>query len=378
MAKEANKSIRAGKGGAKPVKQAESGLDRLPRYYFPLVIGIVLIEAVVLVLVLLQIIPLHDFEVYSFAQYFQYIAPGDVNHIAVTITRWFFFALTAGVMIPVTLLIILEVIRRIIIHVRGETPRRDDRFQFLEFLDRSPRNPNITKDRVQGDYITRFDIHQRIQHYVLFITFIILGITGLIRGFPNWPVFSAIININGAPDVLRLIHDVAAFGMILDCIYHLLYVAHGIFVKKKLPTAMVPNMKDMKDMLHTMLWTVGLYSREPDFEHFQYGQKIDYWAIFWGMPVMVITGIIMMFASSIPWDGQWFAVVATAHRDEAILAVSFIIIVHMYYGHLQTTAFPVNTVMFTGRMLKSKYKQWFGREYDDLMEKVEDKTTHIK
>jgi cytochrome b subunit of formate dehydrogenase len=131
-------------------------------------------------------------------------------------------------------------------------------------------------------------------------------------------------------------------------------------------------------MLHTMLWTVGLYNREPDFEHFQYGQKIDYWAIFWGMPVMVITGIIMMFPSVFTWDGQWFAVVATAHRDEAILAVSFIIIVHMYYGHLQTTAFPVNTVMFTGRMLKSKYKQWFGREYEDLMEKVEDKTTHVK
>jgi hypothetical protein len=38
----------------------------------------------------------------------------------------------------------------------------------------------------------------------------------------------------------------------------------------------------------------------------------------------------------------------------------------MYYGHQQTTAFPVNTVMFTGRMIKSKYKQWFGREYSEI------------
>jgi hypothetical protein len=83
---------------------------------------------------------------------------------------------------------------------------------------------------------------------------------------------------------------------------------------------------------------------------------------------MVITGIIMMFSGFFSqWlGGHWFAVVATAHRDEAVLAIGFILIVHMYYGHLQTSAFPVNTVMFTGRMLKSKYRQWFGREYKQL------------
>jgi hypothetical protein len=83
---------------------------------------------------------------------------------------------------------------------------------------------------------------------------------------------------------------------------------------------------------------------------------------------MVITGIVMMFPALFQtwFDGQWYAVLVTAHRDEAVLATSFIIIVHMYYGHLATTAFPVNTVMFTGKMLKSKYKQWFGREYDEL------------
>jgi hypothetical protein len=71
------------------------------------------------------------------------------------------------------------------------------------------------------------------------------------------------------------------------------------------------------------------------------------------------------------FTGQWFGVVATAHRDEAVLAIGFILIVHMYYGHLQTSAFPVNTVMFTGRMLKSKYKQWFGREYAQITGKKE-------
>jgi formate dehydrogenase subunit gamma len=375
VAKSGNKSINSGGAARKRAARADSTINKLPRYYFPLVIGIILVEAVVLVLALLDIVPaLHVFRIYPEAGYFEYVAGQDLEHIAVTVTRWFFFALTAGVMVPVTILIILEVGRRLIIHIRGEGRPHplEKKFEWLEFLDRSPRNPNITKERVEGEYIKRFDIHQRIQHYVLFITFILLAVTGMLRGFPDWPTFAWFTNLFGGPDVLRLVHDIAAFGMVLDCIYHLGYVAYGYFVQKKLPSAMIPNMKDLKDMLHTVLWIFGIYKTEPEYEHFQYGQKIDYWAIFWGMPVMAITGFIMMFPAFFSqWlDGHWFAVVAAAHRDEAVLATSFIIIVHMYYGHLQHNVFPVNTVMFTGRMLKSKYKQWFGREYEDIMEKA--------
>jgi cytochrome b subunit of formate dehydrogenase len=167
---------------------------------------------------------------------------------------------------------------------------------------------------------------------------------------------------------LRLVHDGAALVMVLDCIYHLGYIAHGYLVKKKLPSAMLPSLKDINDIINTFLWIFGMRSREPEYEHFAYGQKIDYWAIFWGLPVMVITGTVMMFPVFFShwFTGQWFAVAAAAHRDEAVLAVGFILIVHMYHGHLQTTAFPFNTVIFTGRMLKSKYRRWFGREYAQL------------
>jgi formate dehydrogenase subunit gamma len=340
----------------------------LPGYYFPLVIGIILVETVILILVLLNILPRYPFEIYPTAGYFGYLGTNDISQISVTITRWFFFALTAGVLLPNMVIIILEVIRRVIINRLGESSAKGEKFRWLDKLDRSPQNPNLTKDRIQGNYIVRFDVHQRIQHGALFTSFIILAVTGLLRGFPEWPTFQWFMNAFGGPDVLRLVHDGAALVMVLDCIYHLGYIAHGYFVKGKIPYAMLPNLKDLKDIIHSFLWIFGIYKYEPEYEHFAYGQKIDYLAIFWGMPLMVITGIIMMFPVFFSqwFAGQWFAVVATAHRDEAVLATGFIIIVHMYYGHLGTTAFPVNTVMFTGRMLKSKYKQWFGREYAQL------------
>lgn len=343
----------------------KSKKSSLPGYYFPVTIGIVVFEAVVLILILFNTVPIHYLEVYSNAAYANLIGPNDVSHIAVLITRWFFFILTAGVLIPTTAIIFMEIIRRIINSRRGESNAWDEEYEWIEKLDKSPKNPNITPDRVQGNYITRFDIHQRIQHYLLFISFIILAITGLLRGFPEWYTFQWFTTLFGGPAVLRIVHDLAALVMVIDSVYHILYVAYGILVKKKMPIAMVPSLKDLKDLLQTFLWIFGQRKHEPDYEHFQYGQKIDYWAIFWGMPVMVISGIIMMFPAFFGQylAGQWWGVIVTAHRDEAILATGFILIVHMYYGHLASSAFPVNTVMFTGRMLKSKYREWFKREY---------------
>jgi cytochrome b subunit of formate dehydrogenase len=340
----------------------------LPRYYFPLIIFILLAEAVILGFILFDMWPTHVFEVHSYAQYSPYVNATDVTQLSVTITRWFFFLLTAGVLIPITLIIILEITRRVIIARKGEPNAWDDEFSWLNKLDRATKLPTDAVERVQGNYILRFDVHQRIQHFALMGSFIVLAVTGLLRGFPDWPTFQWFTGIFGGTEVLRLVHDVAAFIMIADGIYHLGYIGYGIFVKHKFPSAMIPRWKDLKDIIHTSLWIFGLQKHEPAYDHFQYGQKIDYWAIFWGMPVMVITGIIMMFPSVFSqWlGGQWFGVVATAHRDEAILATGFILIVHMYYGHLQTTAFPVNTVMFTGRMLKSKYRQWFRREYAQI------------
>ena len=297
----------------------------LPKFYYPLIILIVLAEAVVLGFILFDIFPIGDFEVHPYAGYAQYVSGTDISHIAVIITRWFFFLLTAGVLIPTTLLIIMEITRRYMTARNIRVNSWDDEFPWLNKLDKTPRLPADAATRVEGEYVKRFDVHQRIQHYLLMGSFIVLAVTGLLRGFPDWPTFAWFTSVFGGQDVLRLVHDIAAFVMIADGIYHLGYIAYGWIVKKKAPSAMFPRWKDLKDIIHTMLWIFGVYKNEPEYDHFQYGQKIDYWAIFWGMPVMVITGFIMMFSSYFAqyMDGHWFAVVASAHRDEAILATAF-------------------------------------------------------
>lgn len=338
----------------------------MPRYYFPLVIAIILVELVVLILALLDILPIHPFHINPATGYLDYVADIDLSHISILITRWFFFLLTAGVLLPMILIISLEVMRRIL-NSRKTLNSEESLPSAQQTL---PKSPGKVNPRIQGDYIVRFDVQQRIQHLVLMFSFIILAITGIIRGFPDWPTMQWWMNVLGGPELLRLVHDIAAYVMCADGVYHLLYLGYGIVDKKQRRFAMAPNFKDLKDTIHTFLWIFGKREHEPLYDRFTYGQKIDYWAILWGLPVMVITGAIMMFPGffSTFLPSEAFAVCTAAHRDEAILAIGFIIIVHIYYGHLQNTVFPMNRVFLTGKMLKSTYKEWFGREYTEIME----------
>jgi hypothetical protein len=45
------------------------------------------------------------------------------------------------------------------------------------------------------------------------------------------------------------------------------------------------------------------------------------------------------------------------HRAEAILAVSYIFIVHFFIGHLRPTSFPMNQAMFSGSVLLEEAKE---------------------
>ncbi|MDO8490986.1 MAG: cytochrome b/b6 domain-containing protein [Dehalococcoidia bacterium] len=225
---------------------------------------------------------------------------------------------------------------------------------------------------VKGDYVYRFSLNTRIQHAVLLVSFTLLVMTGLPIGFPEAPTAQWWIGIWGGKDNALLAHQVGAVIISLVCLYHLLSILFFMLVlKKPFPWDMAPKLKDAKDIMQSMLHVLGL-AEEPKYNRFQYGQKIDYWSIFWGMPVMVITGFVMWFpdfvAGFLPQSVIPISVIA--HRDEAILASSFILIVHMYYGHLAPITFPINWVMFSGRKLKAEYKNWFGLEYVKLMKEA--------
>jgi hypothetical protein len=68
----------------------------------------------------------------------------------------------------------------------------------------------------------------------------------------------------------------------------------------------------------------------------------------------------------------WLLNVATIiHSDEALLATGFIFTVHFFNTHFRPEKFPMDTVIFTGRVPFEEFKEERPREYQELLESGE-------
>jgi hypothetical protein len=52
------------------------------------------------------------------------------------------------------------------------------------------------------------------------------------------------------------------------------------------------------------------------------------------------------------------------HSDEALLATGFIFLFHFFHTHLRPEAFPMDPVIFTGRMTLERFKEERPLEYE--------------
>jgi cytochrome b subunit of formate dehydrogenase len=115
------------------------------------------------------------------------------------------------------------------------------------------------------------------------------------------------------------------------------------------PDSIVPNLEDARHLLERVLWFFGLASA-PRLDRWAYWEKFGYWGVFWGVPLLGLTGIMLRFPllTTKILPGWTLNVAALLHRAEAILAIAFIFIVHFFFGHLSPSKFPMNEAMFSG------------------------------
>jgi hypothetical protein len=59
------------------------------------------------------------------------------------------------------------------------------------------------------------------------------------------------------------------------------------------------------------------------------------------------------------------------HSEEALLAIGFIFTIHFFNTHFVPTKWPMNHVMFTGRVYKWEFAEERSLEYDRLVETKE-------
>jgi len=199
----------------------------------------------------------------------------------------------------------------------------------------------------------RFNVYHRVIHLLVLVSFFGSTISGMPLKYPHTGWARLLTRLQGGVAVMGIIHRISAIIIALYCLLHLVYIAHYVLVRKKKPwgpDTPVPSIKDFQDLWHNFLYFLGQGSR-PLFDRFTYFEKFDYWAVFWGVPIIGLSGLVLWFPTFFSkfLPGFVINIAHIMHSDEALLAVGFIYIVHLFNTHIRFEKFPLNKVIFTGK-----------------------------
>jgi len=236
------------------------------------------------------------------------------------------------------------------------------------------------------EWFTRFAPFERFLHFLVVTSFLLLVVTGMPLKFyyTDWAKF--IFSLIGGPETARMLHR---FGALITFLYFGLHLASLIgrswkgrgklrnpeTGKMELqrfyavvfgPDSMVPTLQDWRDLVAHNKWFFGK-GPKPHFDRWTYWEKFDYFAVFWGVAIIGASGLIMWFPEFFTrfMPGWIINIALILHSDEALLAAGFIFSIHFFNTHFRIEKFPMDTVIFSGRVSKTEMlherKRWYDR-----------------
>jgi cytochrome b subunit of formate dehydrogenase len=229
--------------------------------------------------------------------------------------------------------------------------------------------PKLNK---HGTAIKRFNRVDRINHAFVILSFFGLTLTGLPLLYAEKAWGRTLIDMFGGVRACGVMHRIFAVILIAN------FVVHGVGLVRRFnkfgwremlfgPATMLPRVKDVKDCLGMFRWFF-FAGPKPRFDRWTYWEKFDYVAEVGGSLIIGLSGLLLwfpiFFSKYLP--GWMFNVATIVHGYEALLAVGFIFTIHFFNAHLRLEKFPVDDVMFTGRLPEEEFKHERGVEYDRL------------
>jgi len=224
-------------------------------------------------------------------------------------------------------------------------------------------------------HVRRFTGLQRNLHLMVITSFITLAVTGMTLKFSYAPWAQALARLLGGYEAAGMLHRL---GALVTFAYFAIHLNEMIKRKKASgktwaqfvlgPNGMMFNANDGKEFIGSIKWFLGKGPR-PDYGRWTYWEKFDYFAVFWGVAVIGLSGLLLWFPTFFTkFVPGWLLNVATiVHSDEALLAVGFIFTVHFFNTHFRPEKFPMDTVVFTGGIPLDEFKTDRPREYEELV-----------
>ena len=232
-------------------------------------------------------------------------------------------------------------------------------------------------ENLRGKHFQRFSRTWRIAHLTFALSLMVLTLTGIPLFYAEAVWAAPLMTLLGGPHTAGLIHRVSAVIFAGVFFWHLFYITWRIARDWKNfkffgPNSLVPGPQDILDIVAMFKWFFGMAPR-PVFDRWTYWEKFDYWAPFWGVTIIGVSGLMMWLpnitAQFLP--GWVFNVAAIFHSEEAFLAVVFLFTVHFFNNHFRPDKFPLEIVMFTGTYSLAELKADHPLQYQRLLDSGE-------
>jgi cytochrome b subunit of formate dehydrogenase len=244
------------------------------------------------------------------------------------------------------------------------------------------------KSQTDEEWFTRFVPFERFLHFLVVTSFLLLVFTGMPLKFYYTEWARIIFSIIGGAETARTLHR---FGALVTFLYFGLHVSAligrawngrrslidpdtGRFRLRRLwqtlfgPDSMMPTWQDWRDFVAHNRWFFGR-GEKPGFDRWTYWEKFDYFAVFWGVLIIGSSGLILWFPTFFTrfLPGWLINIALIIHSDEALLAAGFIFSIHFFNTHFRIEKFPMDTVIFSGRISKAEMLHERRRWYDRLV-----------
>lgn len=233
----------------------------------------------------------------------------------------------------------------------------------------------------------RFTLHQRAQHITLFSCIILLSLTGFPLKFSDSSWAPQVYNFFGGIYIAKVIHRVTGFILTGLFIYHTGTLVYGYMqvlkalrekgeyslrnaIKAFLDMEMIPKKRDITDFIQHILYLLYLRKEKPHYERMSWKEKFDYFAPYWGIPIVAGAGMVLIFReeASHLFPGLIYNAAYIMHTDEVLLAAMYLSCVHWYNVHYSPEKFPMATVFLTGYLSEEEMIDEHSGEYERVME----------
>ncbi len=244
----------------------------------------------------------------------------------------------------------------------------------------------VIKSNADDVQYTRFNPFERFLHMLVVTSFLLLVITGMPLKFYYTDWARVLFHFIGGAGVARSLHHFGAIVTFTYFVLHLGELATSLWARRQSirnpetgrielmrfwralfgPDSMVPSFQDWHDFIAHQKWFFGKGPR-PQFDRWTYWERFDYFAVFWGIFMIGVSGLILWFPKffTLFLPGWIINIAGVIHSDEALLAAGFIFTFHFFNTHFRIEKFPMDTVIFSGRISQTEMlherKRWYDR-----------------